>query len=89
MCHYVTLVVPTQDRDAVDAVMRNHNRVATPIDNPSIARLLEEGEYQFLTANGTCDCGTVLARVPWTAEDCGEKRHGCGARNGRKPRSRE
>ena len=61
MCHYITLVVPTQDADAVRAVMHRHGRAATPIDNPAIRKVLRDDERQYLTTRGHCDCGTVLA----------------------------
>lgn len=32
-----------------------------PVDNPSIRKVLGEGEHQYLTTRGLCDCGTVLA----------------------------
>lgn len=34
---------------------------AEPIDNPSIRTVLREGERQYVTTRGHCDCGTVLA----------------------------
>ncbi len=61
MCHFVTLIVPTHDAEAVAAVMNRHGRAATPVDNPSIRKVLREGERQYLTTRGHCDCGTVLA----------------------------
>jgi hypothetical protein len=62
MCHFITLVVPTTDDAAVRALMARHGRAADPIQNPSVARVLEPGERQYLTTPGHCDCGTVLAR---------------------------
>lgn len=41
--------------------MERHGRAAKPIDNPSVRKVLREGEHQFLTTRGHCDCGTVLA----------------------------
>lgn len=61
MCHYVTLIAPTEDADALRAVMAKHGRAASPIDNPSVGRVLVAGERQFLTTRGRCDCGSVLA----------------------------
>jgi len=61
MCHFVTLIAPTADADAVRAVMERHGRAATPIDNPSIRKVLADSERQYLTTRGHCDCGTVLA----------------------------
>ena len=61
MCHFVTLIAPTEDADAVNAVMERHGRAAKPIDNPSICKVLRDGERQYLTTRGHCDCGTVLA----------------------------
>lgn len=60
MCHFVTLIVPCDDRDAVHAVLQRHGRAATPVDNPSLRRVLLEGERQYLTTGRYCDCGTVL-----------------------------
>jgi len=61
MCHFITLIVPTDDADAVRAVMDRHGRAATEIENPSVGRVLRDNEHQFLTTRGHCDCGTVLA----------------------------
>jgi hypothetical protein len=61
MCHFVTLIAPTGDADAVRAVMERHGRAAKPIDNPSIRKVLREGERQYLATPGHCDCGTALA----------------------------
>ncbi len=61
MCHFVTLIAPTENADAVRAVMERHGRAARPIDNPSIRKVLRDGEHQYLTTSGHCDCGTVLA----------------------------
>lgn len=52
--------------------MERHGRVAVPIDNPSIRKVLRLGESQFLTTRGHCDCGTVLAyrhEAPEALED--------------------
>lgn len=73
MCHFITLVVPTNDIDALRAVMERHGRAADPIDNPSIRKVLREGERQFVTTRGHCDCGTVLAPRHESAEDFEEK----------------
>ncbi len=61
MCHFVTLIAPTDDADAVRAIMDRHGRAADPADNPSIRKVLQEGERQYVTTCGHCDCGTVLA----------------------------
>ena len=61
MCHFVTLIVPTENGDALRAVMERHGRAASPIDNPSIREVLRDGEQQYLITSGHCDCGTVLA----------------------------
>lgn len=61
MCHFITLVVPTDDVDALRSVMVRFGRDARPIDNPSVAKALTGGERQFLTNRRGCDCGTVLA----------------------------
>lgn len=72
MCHFITLIVPTEDGEAVQAVMKRHGRAAAPIDNPSIRKLLREDEQQYLTTHGHCDCDTVLARRH-TAEEIEER----------------
>jgi len=61
MCHFITLIAPTDNAAAVDTIMRAHGRIGRMIDNPSIAAQLEPGERQYLTTPGHCDCGTVLA----------------------------
>ena len=61
MCHFVTLVAPTEDVAAVRAVMRDHGRDAQRIEGRSLALVLRPGERQYLTCRAGCDCGTVLA----------------------------
>jgi hypothetical protein len=61
MCYFITLVAPTDDVTAVRAVMQRHGRTAELIDNPSVRRALSDGERQYLTTPGHCDCGTILA----------------------------
>lgn len=73
MCHFITLIAPTDDADAVRAVMKRHERAAEPIDNPSIRKVLGDGERQYLTTRGHCDCGTVLAPRHDTPEAFEEK----------------
>lgn len=73
MCHFITLIAPTDDADAVRAIMKRHGRAAEPIDNPSIRKVLQNGERQYLTVLGHCDCGTVLAPRHDTPEAFEEK----------------
>jgi hypothetical protein len=61
MCHFITLIASTQEDEAVREIMKRHGRDATPIDNPSIRKVLMNEERQYLTTSGHCDCGTVLA----------------------------
>jgi hypothetical protein len=61
MCHFITLIVSTQEDEAVREIMKRHGRDATPIDNPSVRKVLASDERQYLTTAGHCDCGTVLA----------------------------
>lgn len=68
MCHFITLIAPTDDAASLRCVMDAHNREATPLDNPSIREKLYDGEYQFLTTRKLCDCGTVLAPYDPTGE---------------------
>jgi hypothetical protein len=68
MCHFVTLIAPTENADAVRAVLERHGRAASPIDNPSVRKILRDGERQYLTTSGHCDCGTVLAPRHDTSE---------------------
>ncbi len=68
MCYFITLIAPTDDADAVRAVMDRHGREAKLIDNPSIRSVLQAIECQYLTTKGHCDCGTVLARRHDTPE---------------------
>lgn len=60
MCHYITLVAPTDDAAALHDVMAAHGRRAIPIANPSVAKVLLADERQYLTYSKGCDCGTVL-----------------------------
>jgi hypothetical protein len=60
MCHFITLIAPTDDQPALAALMKRHGRAAEPIDNPSVAKVLLPGERQYLTTSSHCDCGTVL-----------------------------
>jgi len=73
MCHFITLIVPTDDADAVRTVMDRHGRAATAIDNPSLRKALRDDERQYLTTRGHCDCGTVLAPRHDTPEAFEEK----------------
>ena len=73
MCHFITLIAPTDDVAAVRAMMERHGRAAEPIDNPSIRKVLRQGERQYLTTPGHCDCGTVLAPRKGSAEAFEEK----------------
>ena len=61
MCHFITLIAPGADADAVRTVMKRHGRAAVPIDNPSIRKVLQKDEHQYITTRGHCDCGTALA----------------------------
>lgn len=61
MCHFITLIAPTDDAAAVHALMKRHGRAADPIDNPSVRKVLRSDEHQYLTTPGHCDCGTALA----------------------------
>lgn len=61
MCHFITLIVSTQEDEAVRKIMKRHGRDATPIENPSVRKVLASDERQYLTTSGHCDCGTVLA----------------------------
>jgi hypothetical protein len=61
MCHFITLIASTQDDEAVREIMKRHGRNAAPIDNPSVRNVLANGERQYLTTSGHCDCGTILA----------------------------
>ena len=73
MCHFVTLIAPTDDANAVRAIMDRHGRAADPTDNPSVRKVLLEGERQYVTTRGHCDCGTVLAPGHNTPETFEEK----------------
>ena len=73
MCHFISLIVPTGDAAAVRTIMERHGRAAVPIDNPSVRKVLRDGEYQFITTRGHCDCGTVLAPRHETLEAFEEK----------------
>jgi hypothetical protein len=68
MCHFITLIVPSDDTEAVRAAMDRHGRAATPIDNPSVRKVLRESERQYLTTRAHCDCGTALVQRRETAE---------------------
>jgi len=48
--------------------MDRHGRAAMPLDNPSIREVLRDGERQYLTTRGHCDCGTILATRHETIE---------------------
>ena len=61
MCHYITLIVPTDDTTALAAIMKRHGRGAWAADNPSLAKVLRPGDRQYMMAR-SCDCGTVLGQ---------------------------
>jgi hypothetical protein len=74
VCHFITLVAATSDQPTLEAAMRAHGRCATPVDNPSLARVLRDGERQYLTTASHCDCGTVFARgVEQSPEELAEE----------------
>ena len=73
MCHFVTLIVPNRRYRCSGRCHGPARRVAAPIDNPSIRKVLRDGEHQYLTARGHCDCGTVLAPRHDTPEAFEEK----------------
>lgn len=73
MCLFITLIVPTNDTVAVHKVMERHGRAASPTDNPSIRKVLRDGERQYLSTRGHCDCGTVLAPYDEKPETIEEK----------------
>jgi hypothetical protein len=60
VCNFITLVVATEDVQALDAVMRKHGRCAAPVEIASLAKVLKAGERQFMTNRHSCDCGTVF-----------------------------
>lgn len=62
MCHFITLIAPTDDTIALAAVMNRHGRGAKAVNNPSLAKILQPGDRQYLTTRKHCDCGTVLSR---------------------------
>jgi hypothetical protein len=84
MCHFITLIAPSEDDAGVRAVMERHGRVASPIDNASIHAVLKDGERQYLTTRGHCDCGTVLAPRHDTPDAFEEKLANDAARMKRK-----
>ncbi len=43
--------------------MSQHGRRAERVTNPSVEAVLKDGESQYVTTNGHCDCGTVLGSV--------------------------
>lgn len=70
MCFFITLVVQTGDVASVRALMESHGRTATAIDNPSMRKVLRDGERSFLTTIEQCDCASVLAaRLGAVADD--------------------
>jgi hypothetical protein len=73
MCHFVTLVAPTEDIAAVRAVMLDHSRDAQRVEGRSLALVLRPGERQYLTCRAGCDCGTALATCE-PASDADEAR---------------
>ncbi len=73
MCHYITLVAPTEDVAALREVMERHGRAAHPIANPSVKKVLRGDERQYLTARASCDCGTILAHQPETSDEVEER----------------
>jgi hypothetical protein len=73
MCHFITLVAPTEDAAAVRMVMERHGRAAEPIDNASVRKVLRDDERQYVTTCGHCDCGTALAPRHDTPEAHEEK----------------
>lgn len=69
MCRFITLTAPASEVTALEAVMRRHGRRAQPMDNPSVRKLMLDGERQYLTTAGHCDCGTVLGVAAATPDE--------------------
>lgn len=72
MCHFITLVAPIAEAPEVRRVMREFGRTATPIHNPSLAKITRPREHQYLTSR-SCDCGTALAGT--ASDDVAEARN--------------
>lgn len=64
MCYYITAVLPAvNDIATLQAIFHQYKRVCTPLENPSISKILRPGERYYLTTAGPCDCDTTLGRV--------------------------
>lgn len=63
MCEFITLIAPTTDHSLVAELMNRHGRRAERVINCSVQAVLKDGETQYVTTNGSCDCGTVLGSM--------------------------
>ena len=68
MCHYISLVTSGLEVHQVDSVLRHNGRRARSTQIKTLQNAMHEGEKQFITCVGDCDCGTVLAKTAATPE---------------------
>jgi hypothetical protein len=70
MCHFISLVTSGIAANQVDGVLRNNGRRAILANVKSLQNEIKNGELQFFTCIGECDCGTALAHnIPKAAFD--------------------
>ncbi|MGA0602658.1 hypothetical protein ACO2Q3_18265 [Caulobacter sp. KR2-114] len=72
MRHVITLIAPTEDADAVAAVMARHGRAAAASRTRRCARCYARPINNTAT-RGHCDCGAVLAPRHDTVDSFEEK----------------
>lgn len=69
MCIFITVICAGSDEDLISGILINAGRSAEVIDNPSLRKSIDEGDIQFITTNGHCDCGTILGDEPQGISD--------------------
>lgn len=61
MCHFITAVLPVTAKIAeLVGIAAKHHRKLVPLHNAHLVPQLKNGEVDYLTTSGPCDCGTAL-----------------------------
>ena len=62
MCYFITATLPKDaDLSKSAEVFNAYHLNFKEIENESVRKHLENGDFYIFTTNGICDCGTVLA----------------------------
>ena len=69
MCYFITATLPSKASvETVRLLAKTYGLNWRPIENLTVSEQLEDGELQYLTTRGHCDCGTELGSANRTSE---------------------